>query len=102
MTIQEIERGKNTSRIVVTRRSGASVPTAMALTEAFYSIARARKKRFFIQLKEWDDKKGRWNYLIGFADKKEPNPLSFFKVKGSDKKGDQLEYDDVKAFDWLF
>src|SRR5690606_7781753 len=77
IAIREVERGDLTSRLVVEFSSGASVPSAMAVARAAYDIAKDRKKCFFINLKEWEDEEGKWNYIIGFTNKKEPSPLSF-------------------------
>jgi hypothetical protein len=102
MVIREVERTDMTSTLMIDFTSGASVPSVMAITRACYDIAKARNKKYFINLKEWEDEKGRWHYLTGFSDKEEPSPLAFFKVNGSDKKGDQLEYSSVKEYDRMF
>jgi hypothetical protein len=102
MTIQEVGRTEATSQLVVTFKSGASVASSMAIARAACDIAKIRKKPFFINLKEWDGRNGMRNYIFGFADGKEPNPLSFFGIEDSDKTGDSLMYLSVKDFDQLF
>ena len=102
MVIQEVERNEYTSTLVVTYSSGATVAAVLAITRAAYDIAKARKARFFINLKEWEDEEGRFNYIIGFTNKKQPDPLSFFGIPDSDKQGDELQYMAVKDLDLMF
>jgi hypothetical protein len=102
VTVRETERADKTSVIIVEFRSGASVPSIMALVRACYDIAKERKQDYFINLKEWTDDQGRWCYVIGFANKKEPDPLTFFKVTGSEKTAEELSYMEVKEFSLIF
>jgi hypothetical protein len=85
MRATETERGEKTSTIKVIRKKRlSSVGSSLFVMQAFYEIAKARKCKYFVNLKEWDDKEGNRIYIGGFTNKKEADLKREF--------GDQFEF----------
>jgi hypothetical protein len=99
MTFNESERYERYSIVIVKRRSGASVPSAMFIVKGCYEIAKIRKAKYFINLKEWEDVHGNWVYKIGFSSDNTVDPKDYFGNDIDLKKG--LVFMSVKDYDLL-
>jgi hypothetical protein len=89
MRIVEVERGTNTSKLRFTSEGRASsVGWSMFIMLGFYEVAKARGAEWFINLKEWEDGKGGWIYIAGFA---HTNRVDLRKEFGS-------EYSETNAY----
>lgn len=86
MQLQELERAPRYSIVQVTRSSGASVPSIMFVVHGMWEIARARKSAYFIILKEWTTKDGKWLYRVGFADSDQLDVKEYFGESPSEPK----------------
>ena len=71
MKFEELERASDHSVVRVKFTSGASVPSSMFIVHGFYSIAKQRDAKYFINLQEWRDASGDWMYKIGFSDSRD-------------------------------
>ncbi len=91
MKFEEIERQEGYSIARVEFTSGASVPSIMFIVKGFYTIAKLRGKKYFINLQEWHDKDDNWMYKVGFVNAKN---IDLIKTYGSDIKSDL----DLEAF----
>jgi len=100
MTFDEVERHDKYSIVKVKRTSGASVPSIMFVVKGCYEIAKIRKARYFINLKEWEDIQGNWVYKIGFTSDNTVDPKKYFGNDVDLKK--DLEFMTVKDYDLLW
>lgn len=72
MKITEIERKDNISILRFSCvKMGSSVGTSMFIARGFYEVAKSRGAEYFINLKEWDDKKGGRIFIAGFTNTKD-------------------------------
>lgn len=96
----EIERHEDFSIISIKHTSGASVPSIMFIVKACCEIGELRNMKYFVNLKEWEDKNGNWLYKIGYSSDKENDPKTYF---GDDiDKSKDLTYLSVEEFKKLF
>ena len=80
MVFEETKREEKTSTVKITWNSGASVASMMFILECGYDMARARKMKYFIKLKEWVEGDDKVFYSIGFSNDKDTHPMTQFKL----------------------
>ncbi len=82
MKFVEIERTDDYSIARVEFTSGASVPSIMFIVKGFYTIAKQRGTKYFINLKEWRNN-DYWMYKVGFTNS---NEIDLKRIYGNDIK----------------
>jgi hypothetical protein len=102
LTFREISREERTSLAKVTYRSGASVPSIMFLVQGFYEVAKVRKAKYFINLKEWDAPDGDRMYLVGFSNDKDVSIQEYFRFNEPPSIPDRHEFLSVKEYAKIF
>ena len=100
MVFDELQRHDKFSIVRVKYTSGASVPSIMFVVKGCYEIAKLRKEKYFINLREWSDSQGSWIYKIGYTSDKSNDPKKYF---GNDiDMSKELEYMSVDDFALIF
>jgi hypothetical protein len=100
ITLREIERNERTSEVRVVKTAGGPTAATMFVVKGMYSIAKARKMKFFINLKEWTGKDGEWNYIIGFSNDDTVDVKTYFKDQFD--PGKELTFMSVEQSAMLF
>ena len=104
ITIKELERTGNISKVMVDRKKGYSVGSAMFTGRALYGIAKARDSEYCVTLKEWKEPDGTWIMLVGFTNTKDADiQAEFGKQFGYyDDSGEKRGYLKVSDYDMFF
>ena len=102
MTFRKISREERTSLAKVTYRSGASVPSTMFVVHGFYEVAKARKSKYFINLKEWDAPDGDRMYVVGFSNDKDVSIREYFRFNEPLSVPDRHEFLSVNEYARIF
>jgi hypothetical protein len=96
----EIERHKNYSVVAVTVAPGTAAPPSMFVLKGCYEMAKRRGAAYFVTLREWQDAKGNWDYVVGFSPDDRVDPATFFGVPVD--PGKKLMFKSVKDYDLLW
>jgi hypothetical protein len=105
MRATETERGKKTSTIKVVRKKRlSSVGSCMFVVQAVYEIAKARKCKYFVGLKAWEDKDGNRMFIAGFTDNKDADIKQEFgdQFESKDEQGRKRKLFSVSQYAPLF
>lgn len=68
----ELKRDEKISNLkIVMKKKTGSVGSSMGIAKVFYTIAKARKCEYFVNLKEWKDEDGNLVFIGGFTNKED-------------------------------
>ncbi|MGD9202607.1 MAG: hypothetical protein PVI26_13675 [Chitinispirillia bacterium] len=71
--VEEVRRDKNVSIVKIKRSNGPSGDESLFVIRTLCLIAEAREMRFFIILREGEDRNGKYTYTVGYLNEQIQN-----------------------------